>query len=53
METDPVAKANAEAAMNILNIMPGGFAGRSKQALSVKQVLRQITKDAELAMGKK
>lgn len=39
-----------EAAMNILNILPGGFAAKTKKALTAKAVLNNIAKDAELVL---
>lgn len=40
MENDPIARANAEAAMNILNLIPGWILSRTNVAMSAKKVLK-------------
>lgn len=50
IQADPEAQKEFEAAMNILNILPGGFANKSAKAMTAKQVLNNIARDAELTM---
>jgi hypothetical protein len=50
---DPDKKKDFDAAMNILNIIPWWFASKTTKALTAKQVLTNIARDAELTIGKK
>lgn len=53
VQNDPEAMKEFEAAMNILNILPGWFAAQTEKALTAKQIIKNIAKDAELTLWKK